>query len=140
MNNNFFEPEKYYHKIGPNQNDHFYFKCDLIVNPENVNKDAVGSELYISPGTSCAQFNLSCYRSNFEGWEEISKKEFISKTREYVHRINEDFFDPDFLLHINKKAEKWDKLDKKIGKFYEEDADGNLIEIGEAAAVALGYL
>ena len=48
------------------------------------------------------------------------------------------------------KAEKWDKLDEKIGKFYENDIDdeenedgedeGNLIDIGEVAAIAFGYL
>ena len=42
------------------------------------------------------------------------------------------------------KSEKWDKLDEKIGKFYENDIDdedeGNLIDIGEVAAIAFGYL
>ena len=47
-------------------------------------------------------------------------------------------------------SEKWDKLDEKIGKFYENDIDdeenedgedeGNLIDIGEVAAIAFGYL
>lgn len=50
------------------------------------------------------------------------------------------------------KAEKWDRLDAKIGKFYDEEeeseqeygeqefGDGNLLDIGEAAASAFGYL
>ena len=48
------------------------------------------------------------------------------------------------------KSEKWDKLDEKIGKFYENDIDdeenedgedeGNLIDIGEVVAIAFGYL
>ena len=48
------------------------------------------------------------------------------------------------------KSEKWDKLDEKIGKFYENDIDdeenedgedeGNLIDIGGVAAIAFGYL
>jgi hypothetical protein len=44
------------------------------------------------------------------------------------------------------KAEKWDKLDDEIGKFYnEEDEDsdedeGSLLEIGETACIAFGYL
>mgnify|MGYP003437561107 CR=1 FL=1 len=48
------------------------------------------------------------------------------------------------------KSEKWDKLDEEIGKFYENDIDdeenedgedeGNLIDIGEVAAIAFGYL
>lgn len=46
------------------------------------------------------------------------------------------------------KAEKWDDLDEKIGKFYldengeelEDDEGGDLVDIGEAAAMAFGYL
>lgn len=47
------------------------------------------------------------------------------------------------------KAEKWDKLDAEIGKFYDdfdedeandEDYEGGLLDIGEAAAIAFGYL
>ena len=46
-------------------------------------------------------------------------------------------------LKIKRKADKWDELDKKIGKFYPEDETedtGDLCDIGEAAAVAFGYL
>ena len=46
------------------------------------------------------------------------------------------------------KAEKWDALDKKISSYYvDENGDelegnegGDLIDIGEAAAIAFGYL
>jgi hypothetical protein len=43
------------------------------------------------------------------------------------------------------KADKWDELDEKIGRFYSEDDDnedeeGNLCDIGEVAALCLGYL
>lgn len=47
------------------------------------------------------------------------------------------------------KAEKWDALDNEIGKYYtcedednEEDYDdeGSLLDIGETAAIAFGYL
>lgn len=45
------------------------------------------------------------------------------------------------------KAEKWDALDEKIGKYYvDENGDeleeegGDLCDIGEAAAIAFGYL
>ena len=40
------------------------------------------------------------------------------------------------------KAEKWDKLDEEISKFYSEDEEeqGNLLDIGLAAARAFGYL
>lgn len=51
-------------------------------------------------------------------------------------------------LEINrKKAEQWDALDEKIGKFYageedneEEGIEGDLCDIGEVAAEAFGYL
>lgn len=47
-----------------------------------------------------------------------------------------------------KKAEKWDSLDKQVAKFYvdengdeiDEDAGGDLGDIGEVAAIAFGYL
>jgi hypothetical protein len=49
------------------------------------------------------------------------------------------------------KSEKWDKLDEKIGKFYENESndyegnedfedEGDLGDIGEVAAIAFGYL
>ncbi|WP_034746973.1 hypothetical protein [Chryseobacterium vrystaatense] len=40
------------------------------------------------------------------------------------------------------KAAKWDKLDEEISKFYgdEEEEQGTLLDIGEAAARAFGYL
>lgn len=49
-----------------------------------------------------------------------------------------------------RKADKWDALDESIGKFYPEldedgdapegEKDGDLIDIGEAAARAFGYM
>ncbi len=47
-----------------------------------------------------------------------------------------------------KKAEKWDDLDNAISAFYNEDDDaereeddgGSLLDIGEVAARAFGYL
>jgi len=55
------------------------------------------------------------------------------------------------ILSMKKKSENWDKLDEEIGKFYENDTDdddenydeeseGSLLDIGEAAATAFGYL
>ncbi|KAA0126420.1 hypothetical protein FY557_17365 [Chryseobacterium sp. SN22] len=42
---------------------------------------------------------------------------------------------------LNKiKADKWDKLDEKIGEFYFDDAEGDLVDIGEIAATELGYI
>lgn len=59
-----------------------------------------------------------------------------------------------FDVEINKykkKSEKWDKLGKEIEKYYESDdeendddeydiEEGSLLDIGEAAASAYGYL
>lgn len=54
--------------------------------------------------------------------------------------------------HVYEKAEKWDALDAKLLKFYEEHPEteegsldwendgGGLITIGEMAAMAFGYL
>lgn len=38
------------------------------------------------------------------------------------------------------KADKWDKLDQEIGEFYFDDAQGDLVDIGELAALAFGYV
>jgi hypothetical protein len=57
-------------------------------------------------------------------------------------------------LSFKEKADKWDKLGKEIGKFYEEndvdwdspdaeyedEGEFNLIDIGEITAIAFGYL
>jgi hypothetical protein len=44
-------------------------------------------------------------------------------------------------LKYKTKAEKWDKLESKIGAFYEdEDSEGDLCDIGEIAAMEFGYL
>lgn len=60
------------------------------------------------------------------------------------------------ILKNKTKSEKWAELDEEIGKFYENDTDdddneddeeneddeseGNLIDIGEVAAMAFGYI
>ncbi len=46
------------------------------------------------------------------------------------------------LTDLREKAEKWDNLGKKIEKIYAEDEEtgGDLCDIGEAAAMAYGYL
>ena len=58
----------------------------------------------------------------------------------------DDLFDK-ISIDRKEKADKWDKLDKEITKFYFdedgniiEDGDNGLISIGEAAATAMGYL
>ena len=39
------------------------------------------------------------------------------------------------------KADKWDALEKEIAAFYvDEDGNGGLVGIGEAAAMAFGFL
>jgi len=50
------------------------------------------------------------------------------------------------ILKNKTKSEKWDKLDEEIGKYYNEEnesteeEEGSLLDIGEAAADAFGYL
>lgn len=44
------------------------------------------------------------------------------------------------LKELAAKAARWDALAKQIAKFYEEDSDADLGDIGEAAAIAFGYL
>lgn len=50
------------------------------------------------------------------------------------------------ILKNKTKSEKWDKLDEKIGKYYNEEnesteeEEGSLLDIGEAVAGAFGYL
>lgn len=82
----FFAEDKYYHKHESWDKGEYFFKC------ENLHKgtDAFGMELYISPGkemyriTDTAQFI-------YEGWEEITREDFIEKTKKYVSRAVESF-------------------------------------------------
>lgn len=41
---------------------------------------------------------------------------------------------------IEEKAKKYDELEETIGKFYDEDSEGDLGDIGEAAAMHFGFL
>lgn len=42
---------------------------------------------------------------------------------------------------FKKKADRWDELDAKIGAMYEhEGEDTSLLDVGEEAADAFGYL
>jgi hypothetical protein len=45
------------------------------------------------------------------------------------------------VLKFIKKAEKWDRLDLSISRFYDdEEAEGYLGDIGEICALQLGYI
>jgi hypothetical protein len=53
------------------------------------------------------------------------------------------------ILPFKIKSEKWDKLDAEIGEYYQneddeddedDDSEGSLLDIGETAAIAFGYL
>lgn len=64
-------------------------------------------------------------------------------TDEIFHSPNRAIVDREVL----EKAKKWDALDERISAFYAEDesltddqAEGSLVEIGEAAAEAFGYI
>jgi hypothetical protein len=41
---------------------------------------------------------------------------------------------------IREKARRWDELNEKVDKMYEEDSEADLVNVGEAAASAFGYL
>jgi len=51
-------------------------------------------------------------------------------------------------MTIEEKAKKWDELEQKIAKFYldddgnelPDDEGGDLCDIGEAAAIAFGFM
>jgi hypothetical protein len=51
---------------------------------------------------------------------------------------------PEEIAEWKEKAGKWDDLDGKIGKYYPEEEGeecrGDLCDIGEAAAIAFGYM
>jgi len=70
-----------------------------------------------------------------------AKREKITLS-EAIDRLLRDYIAVDKvkLKIFQEKAEKWDNLGQRIGKFYEEDAYGDLGDIGEAAANAYGYL
>ena len=57
-----------------------------------------------------------------------------------------DRFEVEMLLKHIKKSEKWDKLDERIGEFYNDksgvynEQDGDLLDIGEICALQLGYI
>lgn len=49
------------------------------------------------------------------------------------------------LKKMKTKADAWDALDKKIGALYEDEDDNeneeaDLLDVGELAAIAFGYL
>lgn len=71
------------------------------------------------------------------------EKQQLTYTDDEVIQLMEDYAS-EFKL----KSDKWDALDEKIGKYYEseedesedDDFEGSLLEIGEDAAIAFGYL
>jgi hypothetical protein len=66
---------------------------------------------------------------------QIVKDPFVIEAmKEYANQFKEEN------ERLRAKAEKWDALESEIGKFYEDDSDADLGDIGEAAAVAFGYL
>lgn len=43
-------------------------------------------------------------------------------------------------LGLIQKSDKYDELDELVGKFYDDDSEGDLCDIGEVVAGKLGYL
>ena len=74
--------------------------------------------------------------------EKVRETNYKQPTPKQVEGWMEEFVKP-----FKEKAEKWDKLDAKIGRFYEGEGrdsyieeNGNLCDIGEVTATAFGYL
>ena len=90
----FFEENKYYHKFGVNGDDNHYFKCQKV-NTEGCSSwlypDAFGVELYISPGKGNAKIILGYGYPVLKDWKEISKEEFLLKTKNYISRAVSEF-------------------------------------------------
>ena len=83
--------------------------------------------------------------------EIINNPKITHEVKNTIKRYNDIKLEYEAMIEKYKiKSEKWDKLDEKIGKFYENDIDdeenedgedeGNLIDIGEVVAIAFGYL
>jgi uncharacterized protein with GYD domain len=69
---------------------------------------------------------------------QISRSRTVSLMSQYADNATASLKEENERLRA--KAERWDALESKIGKFYEDDSDADLGDIGEAAAVAFGYL
>ena len=87
-----------------------------------------------------------------EGWVKpknvFSIKQFVCLVQEQETEKETQAL-ADHLIKQLEKAQKWDELDEKISKYYPDEPnddnqndgfDDGLIGIGEAAALAFGYL
>lgn len=89
--------------------------------------------------------------------KEIFEKEVKSNNKqsndvELLFLTSNGYYIPWLEKVVNKnkvKADKWDKLDEEIGRFYENNweklsdsapEEGDLADIGEISAMAFGYL
>lgn len=76
-----------------------------------------------------------------EEWAEVkseSLRKENSELKKEIERLKERAEAE--IAELKYKAEKWDSLDAKLAKFYEDDSEADLADIGEAAAIAFGYL
>ena len=82
--------------------------------------------------------------------EFLIEKGILSMAEQRGFHLIQKWLD-EYAEQFKRKAEKWDKLDEEIGKYYENDTDddeenedeeseGSLLDIGETAAIAFGYL
>jgi hypothetical protein len=65
------------------------------------------------------------------------KKERVEKF--LLHSKENGTFDEE-IAALKEKARRWDELNERVDKMYEEDSDADLVHVGEAAASAFGYL
>ncbi|WP_336689397.1 MULTISPECIES: zinc ribbon domain-containing protein [unclassified Chryseobacterium] len=115
--------------------------------------DGYGSEKWYPNTTICE----NCYeleKGEIAMDEDIQEmKDELSQAIDNAKRLVEGLrktkvdIDPESdLPTLIRKAEMWDKLDEQIGKIYAnecestDEEEGDLLDIGEAAARAFGYL
>lgn len=83
----FFAKDKYYHKNeSGNVGGEYFFKCESL----HKGVDAYGIKLYISPGKKLYRI-IDTAEFIYDGWKEITKTEFIAKTKKYISRAVESF-------------------------------------------------
>ncbi len=98
------------------------------------------------PGiTICENCNAEEIRETSKDEEIEDLKANLSDAEENIERYRKRLKELGVCL-TETKAEKWDKLDEEIGRLYNNVAEssaeeeGDLLDIGEAAARAFGYL
>lgn len=100
----------------------------LLINKEEYDK-------ILNQPVACTKDHIEVHQRS--GAKEIRDLDLITKDKILQSDVAQ-------LDRDSVKARKWDALDEKISKFYPEDPEaessGDLMDIGETAARAFGYL